>query len=111
VPHFEAETLDGRRVRYADIWQRRNLVVVAAGDRQESDAPAWLTDLREGIEPFKSDTELVVTSRPMAGLEHLTALVADQWGQVVYVTDGAPDVDELLSWVQFIRIQCPECPP
>jgi hypothetical protein len=28
VPHFEVTTVDGQHVRYDDIWQRRNLVLV-----------------------------------------------------------------------------------
>jgi len=34
VPHFEVTTVDGQRVRYDDIWQRRNLVLVFVNPHQ-----------------------------------------------------------------------------
>ena len=42
-------------------------------------------------------------------------IVADQWGEVfhVYETNQAdhelPKTDELVEWMRFIAIQCPEC--
>ena len=41
-------------------------------------------------------------------------VVADEWGEVHYVTDAdavhdLPRRDEVLSWVRFLAIQCPEC--
>jgi cystathionine beta-lyase/cystathionine gamma-synthase len=44
-------------------------------------------------------------------------VVADRWGEILFLdspsdpTWRVPDVDELLSWVHFAQIQCPECPP
>ena len=76
VPHVEVTTVDGKRVRYGDIWQRRNLTADA-------------------------DPELTAPA----------ALIADRWGETSGETSRFPDIDELLSWVHFAEIQCPECPP
>jgi hypothetical protein len=49
----------------------------------------------------------------MSKLAAPVALVADRWGEVVYLERPSagqpfrwPDVDELLSWVLFVEIQC-----
>lgn len=37
IPHFDVTTVDGTRVRYDEIWQHRNLVLVLA-DAPQRDA-------------------------------------------------------------------------
>lgn len=48
----------------------------------------------------------------------MAVVVADRWGEILHIASQSaadlsrlPSVDELLSWVQFARMQCPECPP
>jgi len=60
----------------------------------------------------------VITTEAAPELAAPTALVADRWGEIVFLETASggqtfhwPDVDELLSWVHFVEIQCPECPP
>jgi hypothetical protein len=115
VPHFDVTTVDGRRIRYADLWQHRNLVLVfVAGEPAEpqSYAQAVLARARD----FEAaETALVVTAGRVAGLPAPGVVVADRWGEIVYrsAEGGAalPGADELLDWVHFVRMQCPECPP
>jgi hypothetical protein len=38
VPHFDVTTVDGRRVRYQEIWQRRNLVLLVVNPREREAA-------------------------------------------------------------------------
>jgi len=45
-------------------------------------------------------------------------VIADRWGEIVHIASPPhgqasqlPNVDEVLSWIRFVRIQCPECPP
>jgi hypothetical protein len=64
------------------------------------------------------ETIVVVTSDAVPKLDAPAALVADRWGEIAFFERASvgqpfrwPDVDELLSWVHFIEIQCPECPP
>jgi hypothetical protein len=45
VPHFDVETVDGRRARYADVWQRRNLLLVTLGGAPSSQADAYAAAL------------------------------------------------------------------
>jgi hypothetical protein len=116
VPHFEVTTLDGQHVRYRDIWQRRNLVLVVARQDERESAASYASQLRRRRDEFeRGETTVVVTSDDVPGLPPPTVVVADRWGEIMYRgTFGSaenPDVDELLSWVHFVRIQCPECPP
>lgn len=119
VPHFDVTTIDGLRVRYADLWQRRRLLLITAttADRigVESYRLQWLGLQRELDE---CETALVMTVEEVAGIPPGTVLIADRWGEV-FCREVAPDgdvtrlpsVDEVMSWVRFAAMQCPECPP
>ena len=111
VPHFEVSTADGRAIRYTDIWQSKNLVFVSA----DSAATQYLNRLQARADDFTAaDTVLVVSSDKVPGLPSPGAVVADKWGEIAYVFDRhrtTPTADELLEWVNFVRMKCPECPP
>lgn len=119
VPHFDVTTADGRRVRYQDIWQHRNLVLAVLPPDQHARALRYARDLlRRGREFDEAETSVVVTTEAVAGVVPPRVLVADRWGEIQHVLAPArderselPDVDELLSWIGFVRMQCPECPP
>jgi hypothetical protein len=119
VPHFDVKTVNGQHVLYKDIWQRRNLVLVLASSDERQAAVRYSSRCQERRDEFeKEETAVVVTTDSIAGLSPLTVIVADRWGEILDVetsvgkaTFAFPDVDELLSWVHFAQIQCPECPP
>jgi hypothetical protein len=116
VPHFEVTTLDGHRVRYQEIWQRRALVlvVVTASEREAAAHYASLLKARQS-EFEDAEATVVVTAEAVPGLSPRRVVVADRWGEILHSASPPagefPAVDELLSWVRFARIQCPECPP
>jgi hypothetical protein len=119
VPHFDVTTIDGRRVRYEDIWQRRNLVLVVVIPSELETGSRYASQLEAHRAEFEAEeTMVVVTSDAVPKLDAPAALVADRWGEIAFFERASvgqpfrwPDVDELLSWVHFIEIQCPECPP
>jgi hypothetical protein len=119
VPHFDVTTIDGRRVRYDDIWQQRNLVLVVVTPAERGTGLRYASNLEARRAEFEAEeTTVVVTTDAVPKLAAPAALVADRWGEVVYLERASvgqpfrwPDVDELLSWVHFVEIQCPECPP
>jgi len=45
----------------------------------------------------------------------LDVVVADEWGEIFHATEGGGGVhdviaaDEVVEWVKFVAIQCPEC--
>jgi hypothetical protein len=114
VPHFEVTTLDGRRVRYGEFWQRRNLVLVSVGPHEREAGVRHASRLLERRDDFeREEAVVVVTADTIPGLPASTVLVADRWGEILHRGSAAEplDVDDLLSWVHFAAIQCPECPP
>jgi hypothetical protein len=116
VPHFDVNTIDGRRVRYSELWQHRNLVLVLinADDRR---ARSYIQALQAHAGDFLvRETALVITSEPVTGFRTPTVVVADRWGEIVHETVAPeasmlPSGEDLLEWVNFVQIQCPECPP
>jgi hypothetical protein len=67
VSHFDATTVDGSHVRYADLWQHRNLVFVSVGtsDRQ---AQNYTRALQAHAAKFAAGTSLVISKKQVERL-------------------------------------------
>ena len=116
IAHFDVTTVDGERVRYRDLWQRRILVLVAGRpDERDGLVPyaSRLADLRRAFDDCEAT--VVITTDRVKDVSAPSVIVADRWGEVQhrrhFSVAEPPDVEELLSWVRFIQTQCPECPP
>jgi hypothetical protein len=119
VPHFEVTTVDGQRVRYDDIWQRRNLVLVLVNPQAREAGAHYASQLEARRAEFeREETAVVVTADAVPKLAAPAALVADRWGR------DPPSRDRLerrvvpLSGHQRAVVMgalrgdpCPECPP
>jgi hypothetical protein len=65
VPHFDVTTIEGRRVRDDDIWQRRNLVLVVVIPPERETASRYASQLEAHRAEFEAEeTTVVVTSEP-----------------------------------------------
>jgi hypothetical protein len=63
VPHFDVTTLDGRRVRYEEIWQRRNLVLVIVPPHEREAAARYALELQAHRDELEqAETTVVVTA-------------------------------------------------
>jgi hypothetical protein len=56
----------------------------------------------------------VITRDRVGGVPTPAALVADKWGEIVHVAapprqDDLPSASELLDWVAYVELRCPEC--
>jgi hypothetical protein len=118
IPTFEGETVDGHRLRYEEVWQRRNLVLFVLSATARAEASSYIADVQARLSPLRpDDTTLVISDHKINGVPLDTVVVADRWGEIAYIQDLAsdpaewPSVDEILEWVEFIRVRCPECPP
>lgn len=116
VPHFEVTTIDGARVAYSTIWQRRNLLLVSL----HTGGPAPLRPpLLEELEGRKEQlnalaTAMVITDSAVEGVPAPGVVVADRWGEIYFVRGagagkGLPDAAEILEWLDYIQQECPEC--
>ena len=110
MPHFSIVDVDGRRVDYARLWQLVMIVLVSAGTIHAT-GDALLSAVHGRLPEFASDDLAVILTRDaIDGLEQPGVVVADRWGEIYYVSrDTLPGVNELLEWVQYIRLECPEC--
>jgi hypothetical protein len=119
VPHFDVMTIDGQHVHYDDIWQRRNLVLVLVASQDREAGARYASQLHARQAEFdREESTVVVTTEAVPKLTAPAVLVADRWGEIVFLETASggrtfrwPDVDQLSSWVHFVEIQCPECPP
>jgi hypothetical protein len=113
VPHFAVTDVHGRPIAYRDIWQHRNLVLIALPSTP-SGPPDDAAYARALDGRFEDDTVGVITRNDIAGLPPPGALVADKWGEIFAVWTGAavsdlPSAQELADWVAHVRHACPEC--
>ena len=114
VPHFTVRTLRGATVSYNTIWQRRNLMLIMLSDPQVADE-CYFDQITVRLPEFEAcNTECVITRDAVAGLPRRGALVADKWGEIVYLatattTSDLPSPKELLEWIEYLEHRCPEC--
>jgi hypothetical protein len=113
MPMFTAAGADGTAVRYEDIWQRKNLLLVSLPE----DDPASRAYVQSFavIEPELAmyDAALIVTTG-IEGIPSPGVVVADRWGEVYYVQNAdrasrLPTPNELMEWLRYVRNECPEC--
>ena len=115
VPHFRVITIDGRMIEYSTIWQRRNLVLVALTEPNSAPSRTYVSQLKAECTAFQShETECVITNDVVAGAASPAVLIADRWGEIVYVAHasnvaGLPRLPEILEWVAYLETRCPEC--
>jgi hypothetical protein len=114
VPLFEVRTLDGDLFRYSTVWQHRNLVLIALpGDAPAGTGVAFEQVARSPAFQHRHSV-CVITRDRVPGLEPPAALVADRWGEIVYLTavsdvNRLPAPSDLLDWLDYVERRCPEC--
>jgi hypothetical protein len=114
VPHFDIVDVDGRRVAYRELWQRRHLLLILLPDDPRDDA-----DYRQALATKMSElsayeTAVVITRMPVDGAPRPGVVVADRWGEIQWIAGGdgreqLPPVSEIVEWLRFVQMQCPEC--
>ena len=116
LPHIRVYQVDGTRFDSDDIWQRRNLLLVALSAVPAGDgASAWLAAL-EAVRPACEAHEavVVVTREDVPGLAAPGVVVADRWGEVAFAETAEtvaalPSASTLVEWLRFVDHACPEC--
>jgi hypothetical protein len=111
LPFFDVTTVTGARVRYAELWQRRNIALVCLpSDTTVADA-AYADELSRKSAEFDAYAAVCVVTRDrVPGLRQPSAVIADRWGEVQYVASSdLPPVQALLDTLDYVQRRCPEC--
>jgi hypothetical protein len=117
LPHFSVDTLAGSRFSYSTIWQQRNLVLLLVSRTADGHTPPISEITSRQADFDAANTTCVVTADVVDGLPSPGVVVADRWGEIVHVAPAGPgeilpsppSIDELLDWVRFTQMKCPEC--
>src|SRR5919197_223068 len=111
IPRVDGVTVDGRKVPYEQLWQRRNLVLFVLSADLRANASAYLIALHARLCDLKpSDTSLLISDQIIDTLPLNTVVITDRWGEIVHVEQLAqdqtmwPSSDDILEWVEFIRV-------
>ena len=113
MPHVDVVTLAGSRFAYQSIWQHRNLVLVTVTERSS----VWERDYAAQVAGRSADFEArncvcVATADPIPGLVAPAVLIADRWGEIMFVASAPaslPESNSLLDWADYLEQRCPEC--
>lgn len=115
IPHVEVRTLQGELFSYATVWQRKNLVLVTLPATEAGSPATYVLRLTAWIPEFAAqNAECVMTQDPVPGILSPGVIIADRWGEVVYVVAKSnvadlPPPQELMDWLAYMQTQCPEC--
>ena len=90
MPHFDVATVDGRRVRYADLWQHRHLIGVSVGAAPHPGLMRLGRNLLARASEFeKVDASLVISAETIAGLPSPGVIVADRCPILMSCSNGS----------------------
>lgn len=115
VPHFCVTTIDGGTCRYADLWQRKNLLLVLIPATGSTDRHAYISTLRDHIADLTAhDTSCVMTSDDITGVRSPAIVIADRWGEIAFIAEAEsaselPRLDAIIEWLGHVQGRCPEC--
>jgi len=114
VPHFRVQALDHTHVAYSEIWQQKNLLLVALPDEGTAGDDGYVARLQEQMTGLTAHgTACVISRDEVAGVPRPGIVVADKWGEVHFVAGGRvedlPPPDEIIDWLRYVQMQCPEC--
>ena len=114
VPHFSVATVDGAHVDYNELWQRTSLLLVCLQSRTAT-ADAYAAALkRQFAEDVFREAACIITLERITRVPSPGAVIADRWGEIFFVSaasndDELPAPDELIGWLQYVQVHCPEC--
>jgi hypothetical protein len=114
VPHFDVHSALGEPFSYGSIWQHQNLVLVTLPLGGAPSAEHYASQLASLVPEFNARNATCVVARGTIPGVAPGILIADRWGEVVQVeahddVAGFPPPRELLEWLDYVRIRCPEC--
>jgi hypothetical protein len=115
VRQFAVTTLDGARFDYSDIWQRRNLLLIALAPTTSCVDSLYVSELTRRLEDLTAlETKCVITSESVLDLPPAAVIIADRWSEIYFIRAGVgvadlPSVAEMMEWLRSIQHECPEC--
>jgi hypothetical protein len=114
-PHVSLQRTDSTPFTYADIWQRRHLLLVTLAP-EGRDVPEDEARFMKRLETYdeelrRYEVTTVVTRDTVAGLSAPSILIADRWGEVVAVESAEriaslPDLEHVLEWLRMVARAC-----
>jgi len=116
LPHFEVADISGTHFRYRDVWQRANIVLVCLAGADLGAAEQYRAAIEDYRDPLTAaDARLLVTRDVIAGLPAPSVVIGDRWGEVHHLATAdsslaaLPAPAELLEWLHYVQMRCPEC--
>jgi hypothetical protein len=116
LPHFDVVDVSGTHVRYREIWQRANILVICLAGADRRPAEQYRAAIEAHHEAVHAaETRLVVTREAISGLPTPSVVIGDRWGEIQDLATAGPSLAafpvpaELLEWLHYVQMRCPEC--
>jgi hypothetical protein len=116
IPHFETTDVYTGPVRYRDIWQRANLLLVCLEGADPDAAVRYRAVLEQQWgELTAHDTHVIVAADRIPGFPSPAIVIADRYGEVHCTLEADrtlaafPPAAELITSLRFVQSRCPEC--
>lgn len=115
LPFFDVTTVTGEKVRYADLWQHKNVLLVRLPAVNDADDERYAAEMSRHAQEFETYAAATIVTRdeikqvPCPGV-----VIADRWGEIQYLASPGsardlPDVREIIDTLDFVQRRCPEC--
>jgi hypothetical protein len=84
------------------------------GGRLAVVVPNGMANAASFAETTSDALEILVDVESALAPGHAAVIIADEWGEVHFMADAGaghelPAAEELVAWIRFLAIQCPEC--
>jgi peroxiredoxin len=105
-------TVDGRDAFISEYRGKRNVVVVFFGEGERQDTGAVTPD--DAALAEEEAVLLIATAKAARALYDApksALFIADRYGEIFFSVrhpEPLPDAAEVLKWLEFINLQCPE---
>ncbi|HET8522807.1 MAG TPA: redoxin domain-containing protein [Thermomicrobiales bacterium] len=132
---FAGQTTDGQTIRSQSYRQRSNLVLLFHHGRDCAPCQAMLADIGAHIDEIQDQATAVLAIGPdgearpfpmltdpsgeiakQQGLAAPAVVIVDRFGEIWAAWEGGadhhlPHADDVIEWLEFLEVQCPECEP
>lgn len=121
APRIGGRLVDARTGARVDLRTGRGpRVIFVTHDTACAGCAAWLERLeaeRAAFADWGGRLTVVIDdadARVALGVTAAALLIVDEWGEVFFTAEGGaghalPDSTEVIEWIRFIAVQCPEC--
>jgi len=111
LPEISGAASDGRKIHTSDLRGRKNTVIIFSGEPSDESSQELIRALSDRHSEIQDEEAEIIVCEDNE-LHRAAICIADRYGEVyfsAFFSDTAPSAENVLEWLRYIEIQCPEC--